>query len=481
MNGTHTLAMLEILPSWAQESLVDSKAVFITAAAGLLIVTLSTYRLQSTVQHDKSGIYELGGWSRFTAWPFFSRRYDFLHSNWEKTGQELFQFRVLQAPRLEQSSEATYQPENMTWFNKHVALLFNSRRLSDVIPSLLEDINANMSRTMPGSEGTIDPFKNVYDLVVQMTIRMVSCRAISNDPAAVAEMWTYFDTIEKGATPLALLVPWLPTPATRNKEKATTALFMFLSKYIEERRNSEPSSDAFDVLIAQGLDTQAIVGAGITNTSVNSCWILIYLAAHPEWKAKATAEIQAMLSRHAPSSKDPLHERLGAIPLKAWETELPALELCIQETLRLTATGAALRRNTYGDLPVAGKIVKRGWFMVYSAGDVHLNPGILFLGTFESSHSSSLQTSILRLWTSILIAIPPAGRKTKKFLMHSSDGAVVDIPVLFAKLEIKMIVALFLAGYEYELVDKAGKPPKSLPIPDENDLQRVSLLLAMTL
>lgn len=44
-----------------------------------------------------------------------------------------------------------------------------------------------------------------------------------------------------------------------------------------------------------------------------------------------------------------------------------------------------------------------------------------------------------------------------------------------------MIVALFLAGYEYELVDKAGKPPKSLPIPDENDLQRVSLLLAMTL
>ena len=93
-----------------------------------------------------------------------------------------------------------------------------------------------------------------------MTIRMVSCRAISNDPAAVAEMWTYFDTIEKGATPLALLVPWLPTPATRNKEKATTALFMFLSRYIEERRNSEPSSDAFDVLIAQGLDTQAIVG-----------------------------------------------------------------------------------------------------------------------------------------------------------------------------------------------------------------------------
>ena len=100
MNSTRPLAMLEILPSWAQESLVDSKAVFITAVAGLLVVTLSTYRLQSQVQHDKSGIHELGGWSRFTAWPFFSRRYDFLHSNWEKTGQELFQFRVLQVSNL---------------------------------------------------------------------------------------------------------------------------------------------------------------------------------------------------------------------------------------------------------------------------------------------------------------------------------------------------------------------------------------------
>ncbi|KAF7968863.1 hypothetical protein HWV62_29186 [Athelia sp. TMB] len=481
MNSTHTLAMLEILPSWAQESLVDSKAVFITAAAGLLIVTLSTYRLQSTVQHDKSGIYELGGWSRFTAWPFFSRRYDFLHSNWEKTGQELFQFRVLQHTVVAVSGEAGrkvfhddkhldftqgYQillggPENMTWFNKHVALLFNSRRLSDVIPSLLEDINANMSRTMPGSEGTIDPFKNVYDLVVQMTIRMVSCRAISNDPAAVAEMWTYFDTIEKGATPLALLVPWLPTPATRNKEKATTALFMFLSKYIEERRNSEPSSDAFDVLIAQGLDTQAIVGAGITNTSVNSCWILIYLAAHPEWKAKATAEIQAMLSRHAPSSKDPLHERLGAIPLKAWETELPALELCIQETLRLTATGAALRRNTYGDLPVAGKIVKRGWFMVH----IRKQPLILLADIYTSPMDFDPDRY-------------SPGREEDKKVPYAfigwGGGRHPCSGMKFAKLEIKMIVALFLAGYEYELVDKAGKPPKSLPIPDENDLQRAS-------
>jgi hypothetical protein len=97
-------------------------------------------------------------------------------------------------------------------------------------------------------------------LIVQMTIRMVSCRSLSNDPAAVAEMWKYFDIIEKSATPFSLILPWIPTSATKNKEKATTDLYKFLVKYIEERRNSTPSSDAFDVLIANGLDNQAIVG-----------------------------------------------------------------------------------------------------------------------------------------------------------------------------------------------------------------------------
>jgi hypothetical protein len=30
------------------------------------------------------------------AWPFFTRRYDFLKSNFEKTGQQMFSFNVLQ-------------------------------------------------------------------------------------------------------------------------------------------------------------------------------------------------------------------------------------------------------------------------------------------------------------------------------------------------------------------------------------------------
>jgi cytochrome P450 len=109
-----------------------------------------------------------------------------------------------------------------------------------------------------------------------------------------------------------------------------------------------------------------------------ACWILIYLAAHPEWKAKAVKEVQDLLTNHSNPMyvNEPLHKRLASIPINAWESEMPVVELCLKETLRLTATGAALRRNTKADLPMAGKIVKRGWFLAYSAADVHLNPSI---------------------------------------------------------------------------------------------------------
>jgi sterol 14-demethylase len=47
-----------------------------------------------------------------------------------------------------------------------------------------------------------------------------------------------------------------------------------------------------------------------------------------------------------------------------------------------------------------------------------------------------------------------------------------------ATLEMKLILALMLLGYEYELVDGSGKYPKALPQPDRNDLHMVCCHLA---
>lgn len=44
-----------------------------------------------------------------------------------------------------------------------------------------------------------------------------------------------------------------------------------------------------------------------------------------------------------------------------------------------------------------------------------------------------------------------------------------------AKLEIKVIVALFVAGYELDIVDAYGNFPKSLPRPNHNDIHQVAI------
>ena len=47
--------------------------------------------------------------------------------------------------------------------------------------------------------------------------------------------------------------------------------------------------------------------------------------------------------------------------------------------------------------------------------------------------------------------------------------------VKFAKLEIKILVALMFAGYEYDVVDSEGNFPDQLPKPDYNDIHQVCL------
>jgi hypothetical protein len=42
-----------------------------------------------------------------------------------------------------------------------------------------------------------------------------------------------------------------------------------------------------------------------------------------------------------------------------------------------------------------------------------------------------------------------------------------------AKLEIKVIVALFVAGYDFDIVDSFGEFPKALPRPNHNDIHQV--------
>ncbi|KAF9482295.1 cytochrome P450 [Pholiota conissans] len=485
------MTFLQSLSEDKSEVIIYASSAILALGAYLLYVALST--------SANGSIKKLGGFPVLTAWTFFTRRYDFIWDNFSKSSDPHFKFQVLQhqvvalrgeearqtffdsksldslegykilmgaAPSLDDIQVDTQAREGVSWFNKQLATLFtNKQRLTDSLPMLFDDINRRME--LWGKEGRIDPFKSIYDLVFQMTTRIASCDELSKDLEAVQEIQDLYWTLEKSATPTALLLPWFPSRAKKNKENATRELFTKLYGFVELRRAAKvPTSDTIDIMIGQGLSTPEIVQfilsvvfAGVLNTGINSCWALVFLATQPEWKEKVKAEVDAMIEKHTnTTSHEPLHKRLSAVPVSVWEDEMPDIELVIRETLRLAFTGTALRRNLTDEITVSRGVIKPGEFLAYSIADAHSNPDIYSRPNdfdpdrFTAGREEDKKSTFAFLgWG--------AGR-------HPCTG------MKMAKLEIKVIVAMMLAGYEFTAVDKTGRPPKTLPQPDRNDIHQ---------
>ena len=187
--------------------------------------------------------------------------------------------------------------------------------------------------------------------------------------------------------------------------------------------------------------------------------MLIHLAIHPQWREKCKDEVQRLISRHFGdcTTSAMLCEKLAAIPVSGWEDELPALDACIRETHRLSLVGLIMRRSPH-KMRIEGKAVRRGDFLGYLLGDAHLNPEY-----YPEPHKYDPGR-----W----LRPDPVPDTTFPFLgwgagRHPCTGMKV------AKLELKLISAIFLTRYEYELVDEHGKFLKQCPVLDRNDLHQV--------
>ena len=167
-----------------------------------------------------------------------------------------------------------------------------------------------------------------------------------------------------------------------------------------------------------------------------------------------------MLSRHLGDSLSSatLSEKLGAIPLSVWEDELPILEACTRESQRLAITTLALRRNLREEMKIGEQTVKQGDFLAYSVGDVHLNP------EYYPEPNKYDPGRWLRPDPVPNVAYPFLGWGAGR---HPCTG------MKLAKLEMKLIMAMFLMRYEFDLVDEDGKFPDPLPVPNRNDIHQV--------
>ena len=107
-------------------------------------------------------------------------------------------------------------------------------------------------------------------------------------------------------------------------------------------------------------------------------WIPIFLTFNPEWKARIMEELRAFLKNHTRESNAnlPLFEKLGEVPPSAWEQELPLLDLCIRETIRVVLTGVTLRRAFGSNITFNQQKIPSGTFVAFPVTTVHHDPKV---------------------------------------------------------------------------------------------------------
>jgi len=242
-------------------------------------------------------------------------------------------------------------------------------------------------------------------LIFQLTVRALTGTEIADDPAIVVRLKQLYDEVDEGNTPAAILLPWWPGRGTIRKLLATKRIYDIITKAIDTRlKSGKPRDDTLQMLLDGGDDNMAVVGftmgliiagARSTGTTGADCnlfeepfhhltpysasWLLTYLGAHPEWKAKAHAEVESLVFTHsltpykAGAPLSDLSAALSQIPLNAWEGSTPVLDALIHETTRLAQPHTAMRKNMGPDVHIDGKLVPSGHYVVYPFSDVHLN------------------------------------------------------------------------------------------------------------
>ncbi|KAK3202400.1 hypothetical protein GRF29_161g1074532 [Pseudopithomyces chartarum] len=362
--------------------------------------------------------------------------------------------------RARLTQEAADKMDFSKFFNSRMVRVLRTDAMQRNLPKLIADVRARLSdlaAAIPNKgfkdEAVVDPFEDIFKIAFQLTIRSVGCGDIADDLKLMGKMMHWYHLVDSLTSPTAVMYPWIPTWGMFKRTVAGMRLFEIVKKIGDERlRTGKRGEDAMQIMIDQGDDMGHIVGfvvsgllAGTINSGVNASWILVFLSLNPSWMSRVRTEVQTAIRKHARTTdcSATTIDKLASIPLDVWETELPAIEVCLRECIRLTATGATFRRNVSGqDIQIGEEVIPKDVYVAYSFNDTHQDPDIYPNPTQWDPDRYS------------------EGRAEDKKRQYAYLGWGVGkhpcLGVRFAKLEQYLIVAFFTTMFDYVACDKEG-------------------------
>ncbi|OCH86812.1 cytochrome P450 [Obba rivulosa] len=435
--------------------------------------------------------------------PFFRSRFDFLRRGFALTGQSVYKFNLLRNTVVVLSGESARREffqaagldltagfkvlsgaipmmpgvtsditaRRVSTIHKRLSAAQNSERLSKLLPKILDDSRKAMEQW--GNAGILDPFEQISHLIFQTTVRCLATEDLADNEADVARLGELYDRLDMDTTPASVLFPWFPSPSAVRRLLTTKTIFDIVSAVVDARISSGVvHDDTIQMLLDCGDDRMIIIGfilgllvAGARSTGTTATWLFTFLGGHPQWKAKAAVEAAELLQLYAPhplehretsaptaaptSTLSSLSQRLACVPLEAWEGATPVMDALLRETLRLAQPHAAMRMNTGPDIQLGGKNIPTGTFVMYPFSDVHLSPELYpEPWKFDPGRPQSKMPFSYVGW---------------------GGGKSVCLGQRLARLELKLVMALFMLGFDAVAVDANGRSLSALPRPNWND------------
>ncbi|KAG8985093.1 hypothetical protein FRB93_006102 [Tulasnella sp. JGI-2019a] len=335
-------------------------------------------------------------------------------------------------------------------YNRRFGILMTKEWLGKALENLMSDVNTRFDQL--GTLGVMNPFHFIHEVVFHLTVSIVGCREIADDPVLRAKALDLVEAFDASNTTCAMLFPRLPLLARIRRFIAGVKFYQIIDGIVADRKKTgRKETDPLQFLMEQGDTAVAITKficknlyAGVINTGVNASWTLCQLGTNPEWMAKARAEITQLGAKYTDDLDAPLLQQLCSVPLEAWESELPVLDHCVKETLRLHFQNPMLRKNiSPGDIEVGDEVIPNEAIVFFFTSTVMMDPS-RFLPNRAEDKASGPHTYL--------------GWGSGKHLCRG---------MRFAKLEMNIIFAFFLARYQYDVLDaykeKLNGPPKAGP------------------
>ncbi|KAF7563618.1 hypothetical protein G7046_g529 [Stylonectria norvegica] len=348
-----------------------------------------------------------------------------------------------------------------SFFVNKVKRFMNKDHLAGNLHHLIEDTSSELSSIERAPSTIVDPFNSMWRLVYRLTHRTLGFHEIADDAKLLDKTLAIYSGLDDGSA-LDIMFPLLPTWTKAKKMWAIASLFFLFRKIVSRRRysSSPPKNDTIETLIKQGADDAKIsvfviatLFAGVINSGVNAAWVLVFLRQNSDWYGYVRSEVNEVLAKYRTSGSDSLKDIFHRLTLEQWESEFPMIHLCLRESMRLNQPGSTIRKNTSGkDIPIGstGKVIPDGMYAVYQPDQVHLNP--------------SIYTDPLKWDPERHLPGREEDKKEPNAFLGWGTGLHPCLGQRFAKLEITVTTAMFIANFDYELCDDIGSATPAPPI-----------------